>query len=353
MVARLRRRRGGVLLGKVKKLARAAFLFLAAVPALASGAYRFAEPDWALQVDFPAEPKSDVFRKPTEFGDEVALRYHLEQGGRHFMVARFIYPVVPLSRERGSLYRASFEELMKSRPGEPKDKGNFLLGPYLGARLLIDQKREKTLREVRLVLIGASLYVVSAEWPAAGRHDTAPECEEFLRSVAVRPEFADAHVAEDAGRWRELERGNFKLRYDGTRWYRDPTDTDPAVFNLLRVDRLAEAQLIAETGPAAAEEMETSVLATARESAESVTLKRRGKKTRGGLNMEELEFVVRVDGETYINHGYFYAGPAGALQLRAWSPEKTYESVAGDIVELLDGLAIKASAGPAAAAVGR
>jgi hypothetical protein len=337
----------------VNALACAVLSFLAAVPALAEAAYRFADPDWAIRADFPAEPKPDIFRKPTEYGDEVTMRYYLEQGGQRFMVARFTYPVVPLSRERTSLYGSSFEEMLKSRPGEVKDRGDFVLGPYLGARLLIDQRREKTRREMRLVLIGASLYVISAEWPAVGQRGVAPECDRFLRSVAMTPEFADVRAIEDAGRWRELEHGNFKLRYDGTRWYRDPTDTDPAVFNLLRVDRLAEAQLIAENAPARAEDMEAAVLATAREAAESVTLRRRGRKFRNGFELEELEFAVRSDGVTYVNHGYFYTGPAGTLQLRAWSPDKTYAGIAGDIAELLDGLAIKPATGQVANATGR
>ncbi|MBI2516820.1 MAG: hypothetical protein HYV95_07875 [Opitutae bacterium] len=332
---------------------RAAFLLLAAIPAQAMAQSHFAEADWALQADFPAAPKPDVFRKPTEFGDQLTLRYYLEQGGLRFMVARFTYPVVPLARAQTSLYQSSFEELMKSRPGEVKGKGDFALGPYQGARLLIEQKREKTLREVRLVLIGASLYVVSAEWPAGDPGGMAAECGQFLRSVAVRPEYADARVIEDAGRWRELEHGNFKLRYDGTRWYRDPTDNESGVFNLLRVDRLAEAQLIAEDTPVPTDSMETVVLASARETAESVALKKRGRKTRNGVSLEELEFTARVDGVSYVNHGYFYTGPAGTLQLRAWSPDKTYAGVAGDITELLDGLAIKTAAGPTATAAGR
>lgn len=330
---------------------RAVLLLLAAIPALAMAAHHFAEAGWALQAEFPAAPKPDVFRKPTEFGEQVTLRYYLEQAGRRFMLARFTYPVVPLSGNRAGLYQSSFEELMRSRPGEVKDKGSFLLGSYEGARLVIDQKRDKTLREVRLVLIGASLYVMSAEWP--NQRDAEAECEEFLKGVALQPEFTDARVVEDTERWRELEHGNFKLRYDGTRWYRDPTDNDPGVFNLLRVDKLAEAQLIAEDTPVPADSMEASVLAAAKETAESVALKKRGRKTRSGVSLEELEFTARVDGVTYVNHGYFYSGPFGALQLRGWSSDKTYAGVAGDITELLDGLAIKSAVGPAAAATSR
>ena len=168
-----------------------------------------------------------------------------------------------------------------------------------------------------------------------------PEVARFLKSVAVRPEFADPRRAEEGARWREVVHGKFRVRYDATRWYRDPADREPGVFNFLRVDQQAAAQLNAEPEPlAGGASMGDAVLQTARENAESVVVRRTGKKTRGSVVVDEIEYTARVEGVTYVNHGYFYSGPAGAVQLRAWSPDKTYVPVSGDIEELLAGLSI-------------
>jgi hypothetical protein len=69
-------------------------------------------------------------------------------------------------------------------------------------------------------------------------------------------------------------------------------------------------------------------------------VKKEGKKYRGSTPVVELQFTARVDGTTYVNHGYFYSGPEGVLQLRAWTGEKNYDEAADDITELLDGLVV-------------
>ena len=301
------------------------------------------EQDWAIEADFPAQPKADDFRKATEQGDQLTRRYYLELSGKRYMAARFIYPVAPSEESYVELYKSSVEELMKSRPGELKLSVPFTIGDYTGLRLLINQQRDRTVREIRLIAIGASLYVLSAEWPAAGATGSPPEMERFLQGAVLRPEYRDSRLVNDRDRWRELGAGRFRLRYDATRWYRDPADNEAGVYNFLRVDKKAEAQFIAEMEPLKSATMEESVLATARESAESVNVRQRGRKLRSGVNLEELEFSVRTEGVTYINHGYFYTGTAGSMQLRAWAPDKAYASVSGDIAEFLDGLSISAA----------
>jgi hypothetical protein len=319
--------------------------------------YHLAEPGWAITAEFSAEPKADDFRRRTAYGEEVTRRFYLEAGAQRFMVARFFYPVVPQASERDALYRESVGTMMTSRPGVIRAAGNFTLGNYAGFRVVIAQTREHTVREVRQVLIGASLYVVSAEWPeppgmapADAEGPRAPEIERFLRAVAVRPEFANRRGVEEAERWRLIRVGSFSVRFDGTRWYRDPADDEPGVINLLRVDKLAEAQFIVEPERLPSPGMEEVVLATARENAESVALRRRGRKNHGGVDVEELEFTARADGNTYVNHGYYYTGPAGAVQLRGWAREQDYARMAGDISELLDGLQVVGRGADSAAA---
>lgn len=316
--------------------------------AAASGDVLFAPAEWALRAEFPTAPQVDEQRTPSPQGDQVAQRRFCEAGTDRLMLIRFVYPMVPPLKERGALYKQTVEGLMNTRPGELRADGVFEFGEHLGLRLLVEYRREKTFREVRMVQIGASLYVATAEW--AGGAAPSPVAGRFLASLAVQPDFASARVVEDRERFREIVQGNFKLRYDATRWFRDPEATEPDVAVLLRIDEMAEAEFTSSPERNPAPTMEETVLAAARVGAESVKLGRRAKKLRGATTVEELRFAVRSEGVTYENHGYFYSGGEGTVQLRAWSPDRTFPRVSGDISELLDGLSItRASAAQSAA----
>ena len=298
----------------------------------------FAPPDWALQAEFPAEPKVDDHRTPTPQGDELAQRRIFEAGTDRLMLIRFVYPLVPQTEERSALYTESVRTLMRSRPGKLVEETREDVSGYPGVRLLIDHRRENTHREVRMVLIGASLYVVTAEW--AGGPKPSPVAARFLASIDLQTAFMNPRAVEERERWRELTVGKFRLRYDASRWFLDPEAKDPEAVVLLRLDEMAEAEFLTskERNPAAT--MEETVMAHARENAESVRLLRKAKKYRGSSTIEELRFTARVEGVTYENHGYFYSGPEGTVQLRAWSPDRTFARVEGDIAELLDGLSV-------------
>ncbi len=301
--------------------------------------YQLTEPNWAIEARFPDLPKTDGILTPSALGEVKVQRFFWEQGGEHYLLARFEYPLALRPGDESALYAKSFADLLRSRPGEVRGRGKFTLGPYAGEKLVIAQPREKNIREVRFAAIGAVLYMASAEWPESG----APGAEragQFLSSVQVRPEFMNAREVETSARWRELSAGRFHLRYDATRWYRDPADAEAGVVNLLRRDQRAEAQFIAEDHPVEGGDIEKAVLDTAREGAESVSVKQRGRKQRGAVELVELEFTARVARITYVNHGYFYSGPEGTVQLRGWSPEKDYSGVRDDITELLEGLSV-------------
>jgi hypothetical protein len=303
-----------------------------------AAAQAFAEPDWAIEARFPGPPKDDGILTPSPQGDVKVRRFYHEQDGRHFLLARFEYPLALQPGAAARLYDKSIGDIMKSRPGRLLKREPFTLGPYEGERCVIAQPRERSLREVRFVVIGPVLYMMSVEWPE--QIPGAEAAAAFFATVRVRPDCLDARAVALAARWRELACGNFRLRYDATRWYRDPTDSETGVFNLLRVDQAAEAQFIAEAHPVEGGDIERAVLDTAREGAEQVSVRRRASKRRGTVELTELEFTARLDRTTYVNHGYFYTGPEGAVQLRGWAPEPGYRAVAADIEELLDGLVI-------------
>ena len=314
-------------------------ILFCAVPGLRAE-YSFKAPDWTIEAQFAAEPKTDQIVSPSPQGDVKATRYFLEQAGERSMLIRFAYPMAMTPGEEPGVYEKSLGEMMKSRPGQLRTDEKYLLGPFEGERFVVIQPREKTLREIRLIVIGSSLYVMSAEWPAAGTG--ADRAAKFFSSVRLRADSLDSRVVEDRERWREFTAGNFKLRIDGRRWYRDPADQEPGIFNFLRTDQKAEAQFIAEEHPIEDGDIEKAVLNTARDGAESVSVKKRGKKMRGAVQVVELEFEARVDSATYVNHGYFYTGPQGAVQLRSWAKDVDYREVAADMNELLDGLMITA-----------
>jgi hypothetical protein len=313
-------------------------LLLSAVLFAQAAGQVFAEPDWAIEARFPGAPKNDGILTPSAQGDIRVRRFFFEQGGQHFLLARFEYPLALVPGQEAGLYDKSIGDLMKSRPGQLRLREPFTLGPYDGERIVVAQRRERSLREVRFVAIASVLYMMSVEWPEQMKGEAA--AAQFFSGIAVKAPYLNAREVAQAARWRELAAGKFRLRYDATRWYRDPTDAEAGVFNLLRTDQRAEAQLIAEPHPVPGGDIERAVLDTVRESAESVTVRRRGRKLRGAAEVTELEFAVRVDGTSYVNHGYFYSGPEGAVQLRGWSEEAEFRQVAGDIGELLDGLSV-------------
>jgi hypothetical protein len=326
--------------------ARAVILLFAVFLTFARADFICAPSGWAISAVFPAEPKIDDQRTPSPQGDQLAERRYLEVAGEHLMVLRLSYPVVPLPAEREQLYVATIESFMKSRRGQIKQDEPWMLGQYDGQRLLVAQPSQKTHREVRLVQIGASLYFISAEWPGSERPSKTAAA--FLASIDVKPDFTNSRLVEERERWREIKHGNFTLRYDGSRWFPDPQIADQNSVAMLRVDENAEAEFItsAERHSGAMEEL---VIGQAKQHAESVVVKKRGKKLRGSTSVDELLFTVRVEGATYENHGYFYSGTEGTVQLRAWSEQKKFPHVAGDIAELLNGLIItKAVAGAAA-----
>lgn len=306
----------------------------------------FAPADWAIRATFPAAPKENDQTVPMPLGEQLAQRRYYENGSERAMVIRFVYPLVPPPNARQSLYNESIETLMSSRQGELRADEPFAFGDYTGRRLLIEHKRDKTHREVRMLLVGGSLYVATAEWP--GGRDRAPAADRFLSSLALQPAFTNPRAVEERERWREISAGNFSLRYDATRWFRDPEATEAGTVVLLRADELAEAEFVTSGDRQVTDTMEETILDGAREHAESVKLHRRGRKLRGVASVEELRFAVRIEGVTFENHGYFYTGAEGTVQLRAWSPDKTFRQVESDISELLDGLSVRS-----AAAVGR
>ena len=313
------------------------FLLLGAIGPV-SADYLFTDRNWAIEAHFPDAPKTDGILTPSPQGDIKVQRFYWEPASEHYLLARFEYPLAFRPDEAAALYAKSFGDLLKSRPGEVKGREKFALGPYAGEKMTIAYRREKTVREVRFVLVGGILYMMNIERPEQGGGGS--RATVFLDGVQVRADLMDPATAAETGRWRDLVAGRFRVRYDASRWYRDPADQEAGVFNLLRVDQLAEAQFIAEPKPLEKDDIETSVLATAREGAESVSVKKRGKRLRGAVEVTELEFEARVEHATYHNHGYFYSGPEGTVQLRSWAVASDYPGVEGDIAELLDGLTV-------------
>jgi hypothetical protein len=304
--------------------------------------YQFSTAEWAVEAQFATQPGTDVILTATPEGDAKAIRFFLEQAGEHYLLIRFSYPMALLPGSEFDIYQKSVADLLRSRPGQKKVHEKYTLGAYGGERLVIAQPKEKSVRELRLIVVGSCLYVLSAEWPAASKA-AADHAASFLQSIKLRADYEDARQVETRERWREFTAGRFKVRYDASRWYRDPADAEPGIFNFLRNDKAAEAQFIAEEHPVEGGDIEKAVIATAQEGAQSVSVKKRGKKLRGAVQVLDLEFAARVEDATYVNHGYFYSGPEGTVQLRAWAKEQEYLSVTGDIAELLDGLTVTAA----------
>jgi hypothetical protein len=233
--------------------------------------HQFTAPGWAVEARLPVAPGMDGVLTPSPQGDIKAQRFFTEQGGERTFLVRFQYPMAMLPGEETGLYLKNFTDMLKSRPGEVRTRDKFVLGPFDGERLVIAHRRDRTVREVRLIVIGSTLYLFSAEWPETGQGAT--RAAQFISSIQLLPDYTNLLLVQEKERFRELVAGRFRVRYDATRWYRDPADAEPGIFNLLRVDEKAEAQLIVEDPIQGS--IEAAVINTAREGAESVQVRKR------------------------------------------------------------------------------
>lgn len=253
------------------------------------------------------------------------------------MLLRMVFPVAYLlQQEHKSLYERAKKDALLARPGEVTAAELYKLGPYIGRRYQITFEKAGRQKDLRMVFVGSTLYAISYERP--GKEAMSAAGAAFLQRIALQPGYEDMPMIEERDRWRELGQPPFVLRYDASRWYRDPEDKEPGIFNLFHISKKAEVQLITEREPIAGDSLETAVLATARESAESVNVKKRGTRLLNGVEFLALEFEARVDGVNFINHGRFYSGPAGSVQLRGWTIQANLSDLQNDIDELLDGL---------------
>lgn len=300
-------------------------------------AYDFQHENWGIRATYPAEPKGDEFRSVSDRGPVVSERYFFENKIEAFLLLRMVHPVAFLTAlERETLYSQAKNDALHARPGEVLNEERFQLGPYVGRRFQIVFKKAGRVKEMRFILIGSSLFAISHERPAKEAISSAGAA--FLASIALQPGYEDERLIEDRDRWRHLGQSPFDLRYDASRWYRDPEDKEAGVFNLIHVSKKAEVQLITEKVPMPGDNLEKTVLDTAREGAERVVVKERATRLRNGLTYLVLRFEARVDGVTYVNRGRFYTGPEGAVQLRGWATQENFAEMDGDLGELLDGL---------------
>lgn len=301
-------------------------------------AHEVAPDGWALRVRFPGAPVADIFRVPLPVGDVVSDRYSYEADSESFLLVRSTYPLAIQRSRQAELYEGARADAVRGRGGEVVAEAEFSLGAYTGRELRIRFARAGRVRQIRFILIGATLYALVHERPQDRAES--PGAAAFWAGLALRPGYEDPRVVEERERWREAGQGGFRVRYDATQWYRDPADGEEGVFNFLRNDRRAEAQLIIEPPGTHAGPLEEAALAMAREGAESVRVRARKSRLRHGVSLAELLFEARVGGATYVNHGCYYSGPAGQVQLRAWATDRDYQAVAFDIEELLEGLVI-------------
>jgi hypothetical protein len=301
-------------------------------------AFDAGQPDWALKVSFPAEPKTDTVKAPSPAGDIVSDRFTHEAAGETLLLVRSVYPLAADATRKAEIYDRARADAVRGRGGEILADRAFRLGDHEGRELRIRFARAKRVRQMRFILIGSTLYALVHEQPDDRKES--PVAAAFWQSLALRPGFEDPRAVEERERWREVGDGSFRVRYDATRWYRDPSDNEAGIFNFLRADQRAEAQLIIEPAGTHTGALDDAALAAAREGAESVRVKGKKSRLRHGVSLTELQFEARVEGATYVNHGCYYSGAGGQVQLRAWATDRVYREVAGDIEELLEGLIV-------------
>src|SRR5690349_9532722 len=127
--------------------------FLLGATLAAAADYEFRPAGWAIDARLVGAPETDTVITASPQGPVRATRYFVERSGERSFLVRFAYPMAMLPGEETGVYAKATAEMLKSRPGDVKLREKFFLGPFEGERLLIAQRRDRTLRDVRLVVI--------------------------------------------------------------------------------------------------------------------------------------------------------------------------------------------------------
>src|SRR5262245_43014146 len=121
-------------------------LFLFLVISQAKAEHAFSAPGWAVEARLASKADKDTFFTPSPQGSIWAIRDFLERSGERTCLVRSSYPVAMLPGEETGVYAKAASDMLKSRPGEVKLREKFTLGLYDGERIVIAQRRERTVR---------------------------------------------------------------------------------------------------------------------------------------------------------------------------------------------------------------
>ena len=129
------------------------------------------------------------------------------------------------------------------------------------------------------------------------------------------------------------------LSFDPAKWKQAPS-TAPGRFGFAHLAGDGYAMVIAERIEMAPDALANMALTNAREAAPDARVVMDDNRIVNGTPVRCLQIVGTMQGITFKYFGYYYAGPAGTIQVITYTSSSLFDEFAADFEGLLDGLAV-------------
>jgi hypothetical protein len=154
----------------------------------------------------------------------------------------------------------------------------------------------------------------------------------------------DASVAsfEKGGKATEvlsINKGMASVSYDPNLW-KATNQEDPTKTTFTHKSGDAYAMVIGERIESTLDGLKELALANARKAASSLTILKEEKRLVNGSAVLYLKFEPTIQGITFIFEGYYYAGPAGTIQLLTYTGKNLLGEYESDMLDFLNGFEI-------------
>lgn len=137
-----------------------------------------------------------------------------------------------------------------------------------------------------------------------------------------------------------INKGAASLSYDPQTWIVSTDASDPNRTNFSHKSGDIYGIVIAERLGLSPDALMEIVLENAKKASTALTVRERGKRVVNGDEVTYMMFEPTIQGIEFIFEGYYYAGPAGSIQVIAYIGKNLHPEYKQEIENFLNGFAI-------------
>lgn len=139
-----------------------------------------------------------------------------------------------------------------------------------------------------------------------------------------------------------VNKGAASLNYDPAIWVMATDQADPNRTNFSHKSGDIYGIVIAERLGLSPDALIEIVLENARKAATALTVREQSKRLVNGTEITYMRFEPTIQGIDFVFEGYYYAGPAGSIQVIAYTGKNLYAEYKQEIENFLNGFAVTA-----------